>query len=88
MKHVNMVIKGDVQGVNFRSHVREKARELHLTGLVKNMTDGTVYVEVEGEEGAIERFADWCRQDPGSAQVDEVRVKEGAMKHFTDFTIR
>lgn len=88
MKHVNLVVKGEVQGVNFRSRVREKARELDLTGYVKNAGDGSVYIEVEGEETAIRRLADWCRQDPGSAQVDDVRMRDGALANFTDFTIR
>ncbi|MEK7556940.1 MAG: acylphosphatase [Patescibacteria group bacterium] len=83
-----MIVKGDVQGVNFRARVREKARQLGLTGFVKNMSDGTVYIEAEGDESAIERFVDWCRQDPGSSRVDDVRVHEGVPKGYTDFTIR
>lgn len=88
MKHVTMIVKGDVQGVNFRSRIRAKAKELGLTGYVKNASDGSVYIEAEGEEAALTRLADWCRSDPGSARVDEVRVREGSLKNFTDFTVR
>lgn len=83
-----MTVKGEVQGVNLRSRVREKAKELKLMGYVKNMADGSVQIEVEGEEAALDRLADWCRSDPGAARVDEVRVRDGVAENYTDFTVR
>ena len=48
-------IRGAVQGVGFRPHVYRLAVEMGLTGWVRNTTDG-VRIEVEGEEGDLDRF--------------------------------
>lgn len=47
---------GQVQGVGFRMFVRENARKLGLVGWVKNMDDGTVDFEVQGEEYRLQRL--------------------------------
>ena len=47
-KHI--VFYGRVQGVGFRYYAVNKANQLGLTGWVKNLPDGTVEMEVQGEE--------------------------------------
>lgn len=41
---------GRVQGVGFRYYAVQKANQLGLTGWVKNLYDGSVEMEVEGQE--------------------------------------
>jgi acylphosphatase len=41
-------IRGTVQGVGFRWNAVREARSLGITGLVKNLDDGSVYIEAEG----------------------------------------
>lgn len=53
-KHI--VFYGRVQGVGFRYHAYHKARQLGLTGWVKNEYDGTVCMEVQGEEFLIDEL--------------------------------
>lgn len=43
-------VTGRVQGVGFRAFVEHTAREMGFTGWVKNMPDGSVTMEVQGEE--------------------------------------
>lgn len=47
---------GRVQGVGFRMFVQQNALELGITGWVKNMEDGTVTMEVQGTQDAIDRL--------------------------------
>ena len=47
---------GRVQGVGFRMFVQQNALELGITGWVKNMDDGTVTMEVQGTQEAIDRL--------------------------------
>ncbi|MFN6946890.1 MAG: acylphosphatase [Cytophagaceae bacterium] len=87
MKHYTIKVFGRVQGVNFRASAREKAEDLGLAGIVRNMQDGTVYMEVEGSEGLLETLVAWCRKGPLLAKVDKVEVKEKDLKHYERFKI-
>ena len=53
---------GRVQGVGFRMFVQQNALELGITGWVKNMDDGTVTMEVQGTQEAIDRLETIIRQ--------------------------
>ena len=70
-------LRGRVQGVSFRWFVRGVARELGLTGRVRNLRDGSVEIEVAGEPERVETFKARVRQGPPGAVVaglDEERL--------------
>lgn len=80
-------ISGRVQGVSYRYSTKKRALELGLRGMVKNLPDGTVYAEIEGEEAALEKMIDWCLQGPELARVEEVKVEPAAEKNYNSFEI-
>lgn len=88
IKSFQLRIKGVVQGVFFRVSTRDKAKELKVCGFVKNEKDGSVYAEIEGEEGALGVMLDWCKQGPREARVEEVKVIDQPIKGYLDFEIR
>ena len=47
---------GTVQGVGFRYTVQRFAGQLRLTGWVRNLPDGRVEIEVQGDRTVIEQF--------------------------------
>jgi acylphosphatase len=47
---------GRVQGVGFRMFVQQNAMNLGITGWVKNMSDGTVTMELQGSQAAVDRL--------------------------------
>ena len=69
-------IEGRVQGVGFRFYLQRRARELGVTGWVRNRLDGTVEAVVQGMPDAVETMLVWARCGPRSAIVGEVRVTE------------
>lgn len=87
MKHYNITVTGTVQGVFFRDSTREKARELEVFGFVKNQKDGSVYIEVEGDDEQLKSFTNWLWQGPEKAQVADVKMAEGELQNFTNFEI-
>jgi acylphosphatase len=70
---VRLLVIGRVQGVGFRWFVREAARRHRLAGWVQNRSDGSVELEVSGDEGALREFLATLREGPPGARVDEVR---------------
>jgi acylphosphatase len=87
MKHVSIRISGRVQGVFFRASTREQANILGIHGSVRNEEDGSVAIEAEGSDEAIERLIAWCRKGPKMAKVDHCDVKEGAVENLKGFVI-
>lgn len=64
-----VVVRGKVQGVGFRWFVRERARVLRLAGCVCNRADGSVEVQAEGDQTAIDSLLRFLRDGPPGAQV-------------------
>jgi acylphosphatase len=87
MKCVQIQVNGKVQGVWFRASTQRKANELNIKGIVKNLPNGDVYIEAEGEEKALEDFVKWCHQGSDHSRVDNVTVSEIKEKSFEDFKI-
>jgi acylphosphatase len=87
MKHVNIVVKGRVQGVFFRKSAQEKAYELRISGYVFNEPNGSVYIEAEGMDEDLEEFIQWCHEGPDGAEITDVKVNKGVFKNYEDFEI-
>jgi len=86
---VHVFISGKVQGVFFRSSTKDRADELNLTGWVRNLADGRVEAVFEGEEGNVEKMAQWCRKGPEYARVNDVEVISEEYKgEFKEFAMR
>ncbi len=83
---VHLKVTGRVQGVGFRASTRRRARDLGLTGWVKNLVDGSVEAVAEGNEDDLKKLITWCKNGPRRARVDEVNVNwkdyEGEFKGF------
>jgi acylphosphatase len=42
---------------------------------VRNLPDGSVQAEAEGERAVLEQLVRWCHRGPPSARVDGVQVE-------------
>ncbi len=84
-----LIIKGRVQGVNFRYYTQREAQKHNLTGWVRNLPDGSVAALFEGDEDEVEAMVQWCRHGPPSAQVTEMIVQpEDYRSEFQSFSIQ
>ena len=70
----HVLIKGDVQGVFFRSNTRSQAVMRQVTGWVRNLPDGRVEAVMEGERDDVEGLIESCRQGPPGARVDDMEI--------------
>jgi acylphosphatase len=80
-------VYGNVQGVFYRSYLRDRAQELGIVGYAKNMPDGTVEVVAQGGGEALEAFLKHVQLGPDNAEVESVDIvrgkAEGAYKDFS-----
>jgi len=75
MKRIIIRVFGIVQGVFFRYTTRKVARNLGLTGIVKNLPDGSVYIEAEGEEDKLRELLNYAKKGPKSAKVESIEYE-------------
>lgn len=87
MRRVNARVTGRVQGVFFRVSTQRAAERLGVCGIVRNEPDGTVYIEAEGDDDAVERFLDWCREGPRKARVDRLDVQDAEPSGYASFEV-
>lgn len=86
---IHIWVRGRVQGVGFRAFVEFQARQLDLTGWVRNVGWDTVEVIAEGSQTQIDRLVEAVRNGPSASRVTDCRTEtETATGEFHDFEIR
>ena len=68
------IFSGSVQGVGFRYRATYAARGLGITGYVKNLYDGRVEMEVQGDRDSITRMLVEI-EDGGFIHIEDMEVK-------------
>lgn len=86
-KRVYLLIKGSVQGVGYRYFCGRKAAEYGLYGYARNLPDGNVEVEAEGDSGMISDFIKDLRVGPFNASVRSVTVEELPLQNYSEFKL-
>jgi len=76
MPSVHLLITGRVQGVGFRWFVRVAARQLNLSGWVRNREDGAVEIAAAGPQEKLDELRRQVGRGPSAADVSEVRELE------------
>ena len=87
MKHLNIQVTGKVQGVYFRASTKEQADQLGISGLVRNESDGSVYVEAEGGDMPLDCLLAWLREGPPAAIVESVESTHATIRNYIGFEI-
>jgi len=86
-KHLDIIIKGKVQGVFYRASTKAVADQLGVKGNIKNEPNGDVAIAAEGDSIALDMFLDWCNEGPQDAEVTSVESNEGELKNYRNFDI-
>lgn len=74
MKRISIFVSGKVQGVSYRASTEKIAKEIGVTGFVKNQPDGTVYIETQGSEEQLNLLCKWCKRGPLLAKVSDIAI--------------
>jgi len=70
MKQIHFTIHGKVQGVWFRAWTQDLAKEMGVTGWVRNMSDGNVEGTAMGDNELLAKFLDRLHDGQPLARVN------------------
>lgn len=72
---MHAVIKGNVQGVGFRSMTRYFATGLGVTGTVRNLNDGSVEIYAHGSKQRLEALMKKLKEEAFPEQIEEEAIE-------------
>ena len=80
-------VRGRVQGIGYREACVRRARTQGITGWVRNRTDGSVEVLLQGSPEQLADMCEWLREGISAALVDKLEVTEvqRPLPHFNQF---
>ena len=67
VRHIKVI--GRVQGIGYRRWAQHEAVKFNLSGWVRNVSDGSVELMVDGEEHQVNLFLKSCSKGPVFAFV-------------------
>ncbi|MDO4940431.1 MAG: acylphosphatase [Erysipelotrichaceae bacterium] len=80
-KRYHIIYTGYVQGVGFRWTLMMIARSLGIVGYAKNLSNGNVEVEIEGDEYSLDAFnKKVLEEQDGYIHIEDYAIKEIPIK--------
>ena len=87
MKLMHIIISGRVQGVGFRYFAVSLASRYHITGWVRNLYDGDVEMEAEGNSTRLTLFLQEIQEGNRFVRVRNMEISEIPLAHDKDFKV-
>ncbi|MBM4161640.1 MAG: acylphosphatase [Ignavibacteria bacterium] len=85
---VHIVVRGMVQGVGFRYFVWRQASKLGLSGYARNLYNGDVEIEAEGDRSLLEEFIREVKVGPRLSDVRDMKIQWGEFQgRFKGFEV-
>lgn len=76
IRRISVIVKGLVQGVNFRYFTSEAALETGVSGWVRNLSNGNVEIEAQGTTEKLEKFIQQVSKGPRLSHVESAAVSD------------
>lgn len=83
-----VIVYGYVQGVGFRYFAKMNAQRFNIKGYVENLYDGTVLLEAEGSDDAVDAYLKAVAQGNRYIDVERMETKNIPLEHDREFYIR
>ncbi len=83
-----MIVSGKVQGVGYRYFVKGQAQHHGIKGYVRNLPDGEVEIDAEGERNKLDFFIIDCTKGPRFSDVTDYMIHDITPYGFSQFSIK
>ncbi len=87
MKTLKIHFSGIVQGIFFRSFIKENAEKLKIKGYVRNLSSGELELIIEGRDERINDMLKICKKGPAHSEIKKIEIKEIKHQGFSEFKI-
>ncbi|WP_143462073.1 acylphosphatase [Levilactobacillus enshiensis] len=88
METKHILVTGQVQGVGFRWSTTRLAKQLGITGTVKNLPSGQVAIMASGDPDQLATFIAQLRQGTTPwVVITDLDITDRPAHHFRDFRI-
>lgn len=84
----HVFISGIVQGVGYRYYTINQAKQMDISGWVRNLPDSRVEAVFEGTEAQVKAMIQWCYQGSPASVVKEVAVQYEQPEQIQGFNIK
>jgi len=88
MERYYLIFKGNVQGVGFRYFVLMLVQKHELTGWIRNMYNGNVEMEIQGNHDTIFNIIAKIKHGNGWSTVNDYAIKQIPIKNESKFIIK
>ena len=88
LKTLHLIVQGTVQGVGFRYYTRHLASTLGLAGFVKNLSDGNVEIEAEGDKQSLQDLVRDLQTKDMAEYISGLKIEWSSYQNkYHDFVI-
>ncbi|MAZ56346.1 acylphosphatase [bacterium] len=89
MHEIHCYISGLVQMVAYRAYAQDSATYLGIAGWVRNLPDGRVEVQAQGDREVLKEFIEYLNEGSLLSKVESIEVDWGtAGEIYSDFSIK
>ena len=86
-KSIRVYITGNIQGIYFRSFIKENAEKYNVKGFVRNLEDNRVEVFLEGNSEDVNKMIEICKVGPKHAQVRDIKIQQEKFQDLKNFKV-
>jgi|TARA_Y100000034_G_C6612687_1_gene266858 acylphosphatase len=86
-KSIRLYIDGTVQGIFFRSFVKENAERYNVKGFTRNLENGKIEIFLEGDSNDVNKMIELCKKGPKHSQIKNIEMKEETFQGFKNFKV-
>jgi acylphosphatase len=86
-KSVRLYVSGFIQGIFYRSYIKDNAERLNVKGFVRSLEDNRVEVFLEGNLDDVNKMIELCRKGLKSTEIRDIEIKDERFQDFKNFQI-
>ena len=86
-KSVRLYVHGTVQGIFFKTFIKENAVRYDIKGFIRNLEDGRIEIFLEGDANNVNKMIELCKNGPKHSIIKKVEMKPESFQGLKNFKI-